>query len=157
MNRLAHFLAALLILSVIAVVPSQAQQPVPRFRPLQVYIDSGERPLAAYQVEIIVTSGNAEVVGVEGGNSPGFRAAPYYDPAALKGGRIIIAAFTTGSDLPSGKIRVATVHVQETGTGEPQYNAKLMVAAGADGKPITASVSVTPDDGRPRSQQEDRQ
>src|SRR5439155_1207563 len=68
-----------------------------RFRTVAVYVDAGQAPLAAYQVEITVgdTAPTAKIVGVEGGSADAFRAAPYYDPAALQGGRIIIAAFTT--------------------------------------------------------------
>src|SRR5690348_13106857 len=79
-----------------------------RFRPVHVYVDAGGTPLAAYQIEIVV-DGNAQIVGVEGGEHPAFALSPHYDPAALASGRIIIAAFNTGPDLPSQRTRVATV------------------------------------------------
>ena len=55
-----------------------------RFAPVDVYLDSGSRPLAAYQFELKVTQGKVKIVGVEGGEHEAFREAPYYDPAALK-------------------------------------------------------------------------
>lgn len=156
MNRLAHFVAALVIVSLTGAMPSHAEQPAPRFRPVQIYVDSGEQALAAYQIELVVTSGNARIVGVEGGEPAAFRPAPYYDPAALKGGRIIIAAFNTGNDLPHGKLRVATVHVEETGAGAPVYQAKLIVAATSSGKPIEARVWIATDADRPPSGEEEK-
>ena len=42
--------------------------------------------------------------------------------------------------LPSGKVRIATIHVQITGDVEPEYDAKLTVAATVDGKPIDAEL-----------------
>jgi len=145
MNRLAHAIAPLVVLSLMAAKPAHAEPPAARFRPVQLYIDSGSQPLAAYQVEIVVASGDARIVGIEGGEPPAFRSAPYYDPAALKGGRIIIAAFNTGDQLPSGKVRVATLHMEESGPGTPVYQATLMAAATSNGKPIDARVWITPD------------
>jgi hypothetical protein len=127
--------------------PPAAAQTAGRFRPLRVYVDSATRQLAAYQVEVAVQKGRAQVVGVEGGDHLAFRAAPYYDPAALHGGRIIIAAFHTGRDLPTGRTRVATIHMRETGAKSVEYRAKLITAGSADGAAIPATVSVETDGG----------
>ena len=86
----------------------------PNFVALDVYIDSGATPLAAYQIEITAGPG-AVIAGVEGGVAGPFHEPPYYDPAALRGGRIVLAAFNTGGDLPHGRIRVATLHMREEG------------------------------------------
>jgi hypothetical protein len=110
-----------------------------QFRPVAVYVDSDDAALAAYQVEIVADG--ADIVGVEGGEPAAFRDAPYYDPAALQGGRIIIAAFNTGTDLPRGKTRVATLHMRETST-TPEYEIKFVTAASSGGTPITPTVSV---------------
>ncbi|MCH8271332.1 MAG: hypothetical protein IH985_09020 [Planctomycetes bacterium] len=110
------------------------------FRALDVVIDSGESELAAYQFELRVPKG-VELVGVENGEHPAFAKAPYYDPRALGGGRIIIAAFDTGDDLPTGKTRVCRVHVRETVPGA-RYNIKLTVAADADGRSIEADIEI---------------
>lgn len=117
-------------------------QETSRFRPIHVYVDTGTVPLATYQLEITAPPG-AKIVGVEGGDHTAFSAAPYYDPAALAGDRIIIAAFSTGTNLPRNRTRVATLHMQETQQATP-YVAKLIVAASIDGKPIDATVLLEP-------------
>ena len=121
-----------------------AGQSAVRFAAVDVYIDSGESPLAAYQFELTATSGEFEIVGVEGGEHAAFKEAPYYDPAALHGeGRIIIAAFNTGDDLPTGKTRVARVHVRIAGETSPEYAVELIVSASTEGDMIDATVSVS--------------
>ena len=119
-------------------------QPAVRFRALDVLLDVGERPLAAYQLELTDLSGKIKIVGVEGGEHAAFREPPYYDPAALMNNRIILAAFSTSSDLPKGKTRIARVHVQITGEGEPAFTPKLEVAATLDGQRMPATLTITP-------------
>jgi len=119
---------------------STAQSGV-RFAPLHIYIDSGKSSLAAYQFELKATAGQIKIVGVEGGQHKAFKEAPYYDPAALAKDRIIIAAFNTGRDLPTGRTRIATIHLQIIGDAEPQYELKLIVAADADAKEIPAEIT----------------
>ena len=133
------------------IVPVLAQQPDPdyptvqprvRFAPLHIYVDSGSRPLAAYQFELKAAAGQVKIVGVEGGEYKAFKEPPYYDKAALyKSNRIIIAAFNTGRDLPKGRTRIATIHLQIIGDAEPDYELKLTVAADADAKDIPAKIS----------------
>lgn len=109
-----------------------------RFRPLDVELAVGDAPIGAYQVELVVAAGDATIVGVEGGALPGFEAAPYYDPAALAGGRIVLGAFSTARTLPArGTHRVATVHLREQGPG-PTYELRLIAAADAAGAPAAA-------------------
>ena len=119
---------------------STAQSGV-RFAPLHIYIDSGNSSLAAYQFELKTAAGQIKIVGVEGGRHEAFKEAPYYDSAALAKDRIIIAAFSTGSDLPKGRTRIATIHLQIAGDAEPQYDLKLAVAADADAKEIPAEIT----------------
>jgi len=119
---------------------STAQSGV-RFAPLHIYIDSGNKSLAAYQFELKAVAGQIKIVGVEGGRHEAFKEAPYYDPAALAKDRIIIAAFSTGSDLPKGRTRIATIHLQIIGETEPQYELKLTVAGDADAKEIPAEIT----------------
>jgi hypothetical protein len=113
-----------------------------RFAPVDVHLDSGDKPLAAYQFELRARTGQIKIVGVEGGAHPAFQEAPYYDPAALMNDRIIIAAFNTGSDLPHGRTRIATIHLQILGDAEPQYQLKLIVAANQEGEKIPAELSL---------------
>lgn len=113
-----------------------------RFAPVHIYLDSGNKPLAAYQFELKAVEGQIKIVGVEGSQHEAFKDAPYYDPAALANNRIIIAAFNTGSDLPQGRTRIATIHLQITGEAEPDYELNLDVAADADGKEIPATIDI---------------
>jgi hypothetical protein len=125
-----------------AAEPKTAAAQRVRFLAVDVYLDSGKTTLAAYQFELVVESGSVKIVGVEGGEHAAFKDAPYYDPAALKMDKVIIAAFSTGKDLPTGKTRIARVHVQVTGNVEPKYAAALHVAADSEGRKISASVSL---------------
>ncbi len=125
----------------IAATGSHAQ----RYQPVDVYVDSGDQPLAAYQLEVTV-DGDAMIVGVEGGDAPAFAAAPHYDPKALAGGRIIIADLDVGTDLPHGRTRVATLHMRESGA-PPTYQVTLQAAANADGTPIPATAHLEPEQG----------
>ena len=143
-------ITAIILTSVCVMVPVVAQQsehddpvaePGVRFAPLHIYLDSGDRSLAAFQFELKATTGQIEIVGVEGGEHKAFSEAPYYDPAALAQDRIIIAAFNTGQDLPKGRTRIATIHLQVTGEVEPKYELNLTVAGDADGNEMPAKIT----------------
>jgi hypothetical protein len=122
-------------------VARQGDEDAIRFAPLHVYIDSDDNALAAYQFELKVTEGDVKIVGVEGGEHKAFEEPAYYDPAALSNDRIIIAAFSTTDKLPTGKTRVATIHLQITGQTEPEYKLKLTVAGDKDGDEISAKIT----------------
>ncbi len=109
-----------------------------RFQAVHVSVDTGEEPLAAYQLDLRATTGNVRIVGIEGGEHAAFADPPYYDPAAIQGDRVIIGAFRTApaGTLPVGRTRIATIHVQVTGDRQPEYEAELSVAATADGGAI---------------------
>jgi hypothetical protein len=117
------------------------EEPKVRFLTLPVYIDSGNQHLAAYQFELKAVSGQVKIVGVEGGEHPAFVDAPYYDSAALANDRIIIAAFNTGQDLPTGQTRIATIHLQIIGDAEPKYQLELNVAGDENGREISAEIT----------------
>ena len=143
MRRLtAIVLVALLAACVWPQAPAQDNGRV-RFRAVDVIIDTGDAPLAAYQFELAAETGTIAIVGVEGGEHPAFAEPPYYDAAALQKNHIIIAAFSTQTDLPAGKVRVARVHVQVTGDTEPEYVVVLRVAASPDGTHIPATATAS--------------
>jgi len=123
-----------------------ATQPA-RFGWVDIYVDPGDVPLAAYQFELAAETGSFRIVGVEGGEHPAFAAPPYYDPAALAHDRILIAAFSTDDDLPAGRTRVARIHVQITGAETPDYVVKLTVAATVDGTEIPATATAVAGEG----------
>ena len=110
--------------------------------PLDVYVDAGGRQLAAYQFELEVIAGDVKIVGVEGGDHQAFAEPPYYDPRALKGGRIIIAAFNIKAELPATKVKVARLHVMISGAVEPQYRIKLQTTADRDGNKVQGEITI---------------
>ncbi|MEK7780681.1 MAG: hypothetical protein AAB370_04180, partial [Verrucomicrobiota bacterium] len=116
-----------------------------RFQSVEIFADSQATALAAYQLEVTITSGNAKIVGVEGGAHPAFAEAPFYDPKAIQHERVILAAFSTqpADKLPTGKTRVATIHLQISGTDELKFETKLTTAASSDGKKIAVEISAT--------------
>jgi hypothetical protein len=125
-----------------------AQQPAPeegrsRFGAVDIYVNSGSTPLAAYQIEFAATNGVARIVGIEGGEHPAFRQPPYYDPKAIQHERVIIASFSTApaADLPSGRTRVATIHYQTTDIRPPRFQLTLHTAGDAQGNRIPAQAS----------------
>ena len=146
MNKIMPIILACIYL-IVPVLAQQSEQdystaqPGVRFAPLHIYLDSGNRNLAAYQFELKAAAGQIKIVGVESSGHKAFKEAPYYDPAALAKDRIIIAAFSTGSDLPKGRTRIATIHLQIAGDVEPQYELKLIVAADADAKETPAEIT----------------
>lgn len=139
-----RYAGLVILLSIAMIAPAVARQGdenAIRFAPLHVYIDSDDSALAAYQFELKVVKGDVKIVGVEGGEHEAYAEPAYYDPAALSKDRIIIAAFSTGDELPTGKTRVATIHLQITGQVEPEYKLKLAVAGDEDGDEISAKIT----------------
>lgn len=124
----------------------------PRFRAVDIFVDSGEVPLAAYQVEIKAggtpappgSTGKVTLVGVAGGEHAAFKEPPHYDTAALHEDqlkdRIVLAAFNTGAELPKGKTRVAQIQVMVEGV-EPVYSVVVKAAGAADGTKINATAT----------------
>ena len=124
-----------------------------RFASVDLIIDTADQPLAVYQLEFTArTRGedaaavtkNVAIVGIEGGAHVAFNRPPYYDPAAIQGERVILAAFSTAevASLPRGKVRVATIHLQITGDAEPEYHVKTSVTATFGGQKIDAAATV---------------
>ena len=117
-----------------------------RFSVLEIYLETAE-PVAVWQFELREASGTMRVVGVESGDSDAFGEAPYYDLAAVSGGaadRIVVADYSLrpAAELPTGRSRVATVHVRLEGTADPEYVLNLMAAGGANGEPIQATIDL---------------
>lgn len=121
-----------------AVLLAAAAMPAERggFIALDVYIDAGDRGLAAYQFELVC---DAKIVGLEGGDGL-FAPPPYHDPAALQGGRIVVAAFTADDAPPTGRVRVARLHLYEE--GEVTYAPRLTVAVAPGGERFDAEITV---------------
>jgi hypothetical protein len=117
-----------------------------RFAAVDVYLDSSE-PVAAWQFEFSSRKGLMKVVGVENGESAAFGGTPYYDREAVQLGtadRIIVADFSLADTdlLPSGRIRIATLHLMLAGTDVPPFDLHLITAVTRDGRTIDASISL---------------
>jgi hypothetical protein len=122
--------------------PVDAAEDTPRFEALDVFVDSGNHPLAAWQLELISDTPGIEIVGIEGGEHVAFQEPPYYDARAMYNNRVILASFDTGRELPTGRTRIARIHVHVTGTGLCEYRTKLDAAATINGQRIPAQISV---------------
>lgn len=155
--------AAIVVLAVVALAmvagvlgaamkpAAAAVAPAVRFMAVDVFVDSGSAPLAAWQVEARLGAG-AKLAGVEGGEAGVFADAPTYDPAALMNERVIIAAFSLedAAKLPSGRVRVARLHL-ELGQGAAtdaeavqRFEAVVQAAADAQGKKFEAAATLAP-------------
>ncbi len=112
------------------------------FHAVDIFVDSTNKPLAAYQVEFTASTG-AKIVGIEGGEHAAFKEAPFYDPKAIQHERVIIGAFSTAAadKLPTGKTRVATIHLQITGEQTPRYEVQIKAAATVGGKKISVHAT----------------
>ncbi|RLE23295.1 MAG: hypothetical protein DRJ65_12155 [Acidobacteria bacterium] len=117
--------------------------PEVRFRPLTIELEVADHSVAAYQVELKIVSGDTMIVGVEGGSAIGFTEPPYYDSAALSGGRIILAALNPFVSLPTGRHKVAVIHMRESGE-TPIYELEVITAGDLDGNivPVTAVLLI---------------
>jgi hypothetical protein len=121
----------LLSLRAVSAGPQDAETAV-RFETVDVFVDTTDKSLAAYQLEFF-----------EGGTHPAFVTPPYYDPKAMQENRVILAAFTTddAAALPVGRTRVATIHLQTLGADLPDFQIRLQAAADAAGRTIAAEAT----------------
>ena len=117
-----------------------------RFTAIDIYVDSNSTPLAAYQLEFHGEGNQVRIAGIEGGAHEAFKIPPFYDPKAMQQERVILAAFNTAqaAQLPTGNIRVATVHLQYSGPQPPTFSLKLHTASDSNGKEISVKTTFTP-------------
>lgn len=136
------FLIGFLLACLTAVTNAQpTTQPITRFVAIDIRIDPLGQPLGAYQIEFKATQADVQLVGVEGGETQPYKHAPFYDPNALQQSRVVIAAYSTESSLPTTLTRVARLHLQIKGDVAPTYELKLIVAGDKDAKPIDAKAT----------------
>jgi hypothetical protein len=133
-----------LFLAILCAAKLFAQEPAASFRSVDIFVDSGNEPLAAYQLAFGSTNGFVKIVGIEGGEHSAFAEPPYYDPEAMQKDHVIIAAFNTASadQLPRGRTRIATIHVRADADSTPRYSLQINAAATASGKQISVKAKV---------------
>ena len=117
-----------------------------RFSAIDIYVDSANTPLAAYQLEFTGQGSHVRIAGIEGGAHDAFKIPPFYDPKAMQQERVILAAFNTAptTQLPTGSTRVATIHLQYSGPQPPTFSLKLHTASDSNGKEISVKTTFTP-------------
>lgn len=120
------------------------------FMAVDVYVQS-DQPLAAWQFEFSDQNKATRIVGIENGDSRVFHPAPYYDRDALARGdaeRVVVADYSLAGrrELPTGRIRVATLHLMVS--GDTDFASSLIVATTHGGKSIEAEISVEISAGR---------
>lgn len=111
--------------------------------------------LGSYQVELAPLDNKVaqiRVVGIEGGEHAAFKTPPFYDPKAIGNERVILAAYSTAAELPTGRSRIARVHYEITGRGELPALEQLIeirasLATDRVGEEIDADPSLTPSQG----------
>ena len=115
-----------------------------RFATVDIFVDSREAALGAWQVEFSDRSGAARLAGVEGGEHAAYKQPPYYDPEALQRERVILAGFNTAAagQLPRGRTRVATLHLHITGSTPVDFAVKVTAAADSEGRRIAVDATV---------------
>jgi hypothetical protein len=138
--------AVVLVLALYQPLPAKTNQPPAgiHFFGMDLWVDSGNEALAAYQVEITYNHSAVKIVGLEGGQAGSYTNAPYYDQKGFESGRIIVAAFTTDKDAPMGRTRVATIHIAVERNAAPDLTCKLMAAAKSGGQRISPGVELVP-------------
>lgn len=146
-THLLLFLPSGLLLTLFALVQAQPGLPgkartgtTERIAAVDVTVDTGREALGAYQLVLTAKRGRFKILSIEGGEHPAFAKTPYFDPAALGGDRVVLAAFSTDQVLPTGTTRVARVHVACIGGDEPAWIAQVQVCATANGRKIPATA-----------------
>lgn len=138
--------ASLKVLCVAAALQLSAQPEAGFFTTVDLFVVS-DTPVAAWQVELTERRGTMQIVGIERGDDSSFRDPPFYDRVALERGatdRIVLASFTLNAadQLQRGRVRIARLHVRSIGAAQPDYEARLVAAGTADGRPIDAQLNL---------------
>ena len=126
----------------------EVDAPVVRFAAYDVFVDSEDEGLGAWQVDVKAAegqnAGTVKIVGIEGGETDVYKEPPVYDPRAMMRDRVIIGAWSTEKELPRGRTRVARIHVRLEGPAEwePEFDVALDTAATGEGAVIAGEVSL---------------
>jgi len=140
--RLLLFFLSLFFFGQAGTAEEREVDPGIQFQTVDLYMNSGKRELAAYQVEIYYPAETVKIVGVEGGDKQAFQTPPTYDERGFEGGRIILAAFTEEDTCPKGRTRVARIHLALESVEEADIQGELMAAAEKGGKRFSPRIEL---------------
>ena len=144
-NRLHHLVTFFPILSaaLMILLGHHSAAAEAEFRAVDIFIDSKGQPLAAYQLDWKIASGQAKIVGIEGGDHAAFKEPPFYDPRAMQKDRAILASFKVAESekLPKGRLRVATIHLQVPNGKPCKYSIQRAAAVDNNGERISIEAS----------------
>ena len=142
MRALALLLSMLLLCGALATPTFATERAGDRaFSTVEIFLDCGSTELAAYQLTLQASRPDTRLVGVEGGRGAAFGDAPHYDPRALRGGFIKLAALQLEGPLSRGRVHVATLHVEHLATSPPRLTASEITAVDLDGEPTPVEFS----------------
>jgi len=112
------------------------------FRVIDIFLDPKGKSLGAYQLHWKITTPNARIVGIEGGDHPAFRNPPQYDPRVIQGERVVVAAFNAAAEksLPKTKIRIGSIHIEATPAATCRFEIENLEAADAQGSRISVNA-----------------
>ena len=128
-------------LALVLFLATSASAERPRvFGTIVLTIDTAGQELAGWQLRADFGESDARIVGIEGGENAAFSDAPHYDPRALNGGEIVLAALSSHQELPTGPTIVAVIHVEHDRSGLPPLEVSELIAVGADGNETPATV-----------------
>lgn len=135
--KLLSWLSLALILLVAGTATAEGER---RFSTLNLQIDTSGEELSAWQLRAEFVDPDTRIVGIEGGSDAAFADAPHYDPRALNGGEIILAALSAHQTLPAGRVTVAVLHVEHARENPPRLKVIDLIAVGPDGNETPATV-----------------
>lgn len=127
----------LFVALLLATTVAQAQERT--FSTVAVILDTERTALGAYEIDLQFDDERVLLVGVEAGTD--FTVPPVYDPKALQGDRIVLAAMDLHAQTARDRVHVATLHVEHPRTLELRPRALRIVAADADGRRIHATLT----------------
>ena len=125
---------------------SQSRSLTSRLQPpiVDIYLDTGSHPLAAYTIELRYDPQVVAVLDVSHPGRGGFPGTPMVEPASFARGVTRIVGLHTGASLPRGRVRVARVHFRPaSASGSSSLSVSILGIYGPGGKPINGQAVLT--------------
>lgn len=138
MRHLSWLSPALVLCGLLLATPAESDE-ARSFSSVTLRIESSAAELSAWQLRARWNDPRTRIVGVEGGEGA-FTEPPRYDPRALRGGEIVLAALAADDSPERGSVRVAVIHVEHAAGTVPGLNILELIAVGSDGERIRARL-----------------